>query len=176
LFCSQRLNKTQACASKVSDVTGATCDPLGSNRYRERSASADVGSPGRVTSHAANEPKLLAGLGQHRFGRGLAPTAFETRQADLAALREQLEMAREVLSADPVLGRKLANIEDHFGGLAATIGRLERQMEAEAKVRAGLSEIVNLINVKLTRLAHDLLLRSCRPCRPRGGPWDEIFG
>ena len=86
---------------------------------------------------------------------GASPPAFETRQADLAALREQLETAREAVSADPALGRKLANIKDHFGGLAATIGRMERQMEAEAK--AGLSEVLNLINVKLARLAHDLV-------------------
>ena len=32
---------------------------------------------------------------------------------------------------------------------------MERQMEAEAK--AGLSEVLNLINVKLARLAHDLV-------------------
>jgi hypothetical protein len=126
--------------------------------------------PGSVTGHAANGPKLLAGLGQHRFGLGLAPHPFETRQADLAALREQLETAREAASADPVLGRKLANIEDHFGGLAATIGRMERQMEAEAKARAGLSEVVNLINVKLTRLAHDLLREELPPSPTRRRP------
>jgi hypothetical protein len=53
---------------------------------------------------------------------------------------------------------------------------MERQVETEAEAHAGLSEVVTLINVKLTRLAQDLLREELPPSPTRRRPfWDEIL-
>jgi uncharacterized coiled-coil protein SlyX len=89
---------------------------------------------------------------------GLIRGAYEAREATLAELRTQLDTARATIGTDPSLARKLADIENQFAHQAAALKGLERQLANEHKSRAQVSETVNLINVKLTQLAHDLRL------------------
>ena len=55
---------TQAWAQKVSDLTGATGNRCGSNRYLKRSAGAGVGLPGRVAElwHASPLRLRMGGI------------------------------------------------------------------------------------------------------------------
>jgi hypothetical protein len=65
---------TQAWALKVRDLTGATGNRCGSNRYRERSAGAGVRSPGRVAELWHASPlRLRTGRHERPPVSGVAP-------------------------------------------------------------------------------------------------------
>jgi hypothetical protein len=79
--------------------------------------------------------------------------AHETREAKLAELKKQLEAA-----SDPALARKLADVENQLARQVASLKSLENQLARDHKSRAQISELVNLINRKMTQLAYDLKL------------------
>jgi hypothetical protein len=123
-----------------------------------------------VASNGADIPAetVLADIGEKI---GVIRGAMDAKNAELLALREQLDAARHAQPGDPAFARKFAAVEHQVESLVLSVAEIKHQVEAEARARADTSEIVNLINVKLTQLAHDIRAEPLpRPTRSKPQP------
>jgi uncharacterized coiled-coil protein SlyX len=108
-------------------------------------AAADTGPPVDDAEPESIET-MLAEIGE-TIGR--IRGAYEAREVALS---------RTTIGTDPTVARRLTDMEAQLTRQAAALKSLEQQLAGEHKSRERLRETVNLINRKLTQLAHDLKL------------------
>jgi ribosomal protein S24E len=111
-----------------------------------------------VLASVEHHPPAENGIAEVFEKLGIFWGQFETQEAEIAGLKQQLELLRELprSGTDPALARRIEEITAQLAQQDRRFDRIERQMATEAERRAKLSEVVNLINVKLTQHLHDM--------------------